>query len=89
VLRTTLAAYVGRSRGVRADPARIVVCAGFSQGLTLVSQVLRDLGMTEMAFEDRRSAGSTPSRSARANGSSCARGRAGLDVSQLTSPSVW
>src|SRR5690348_9918843 len=29
-LRTALAAYLSRSRGVRADPDAIVVCAGFS-----------------------------------------------------------
>jgi GntR family transcriptional regulator/MocR family aminotransferase len=89
VLRNTLAAYVGRSRGVRADPARIVVCAGFSHGLTVVGQALRDLGMTEMAFED-------PSyerfRSFAANAGQRIVGvpvdEQGLDVARLTSPSV-
>jgi GntR family transcriptional regulator/MocR family aminotransferase len=51
-LRETLAAYLGRARGVRADPSRIVVCSGFSHAITVLSRVLRDLGHEEMAFED-------------------------------------
>ncbi|MFJ5529684.1 PLP-dependent aminotransferase family protein [Streptomyces sp. NPDC093261] len=41
-LRTALAGYLSRVRGVRADPDRIVVCAGFAQGLKLLCEVLRD-----------------------------------------------
>ncbi|PRY31666.1 PLP-dependent aminotransferase family protein [Umezawaea tangerina] len=51
-LREALAAYLGRSRGVRADPARIVVCAGFTQAVAVLGRALRDLGSTRMAFED-------------------------------------
>ncbi|TJZ53037.1 PLP-dependent aminotransferase family protein [Streptomyces piniterrae] len=40
-LRTVLADYLARARGVRADPDRIVVCAGFMQGLGLLSRALR------------------------------------------------
>jgi GntR family transcriptional regulator/MocR family aminotransferase len=43
-LRTVLADYLARARGVRADPDRIVVCAGFMQGLGLLSRVLRAAG---------------------------------------------
>ncbi|MEU6093910.1 PLP-dependent aminotransferase family protein [Streptomyces sp. NPDC047079] len=43
-LRTALAGYLSRARGVRADPDRIVVCAGFAQGLKLLGEVLRDRG---------------------------------------------
>lgn len=39
-LRTALADYLARARGVRADPARIVLCAGFPQGLSLLSRAL-------------------------------------------------
>ena len=39
-LRAALAGYLARARGVQADPDRIVVCAGFTQGLALLSQVL-------------------------------------------------
>ncbi|WP_459721691.1 aminotransferase-like domain-containing protein [Actinophytocola sp. KF-1] len=52
VLRNTLAAYLGRSRGVLADPARIVVVAGFTHAITVLSHAFADLGMTETAFED-------------------------------------
>jgi GntR family transcriptional regulator/MocR family aminotransferase len=52
VLRTTLAAYLGRSRGVLADPARIVVVGGFTHGLAVLGRALADLGMRELAFED-------------------------------------
>ncbi|GAA3032312.1 MocR-like pyridoxine biosynthesis transcription factor PdxR [Streptomyces glomeratus] len=41
-LRTALAGYLSRVRGVRADPERIVVCSGFAQGLKLLGEVLRD-----------------------------------------------
>jgi GntR family transcriptional regulator / MocR family aminotransferase len=51
-LRTVLAAYLGRTRGVRADPDRIVVCAGFTQGLALLCQVLPDAGVTRVAVEE-------------------------------------
>ncbi|MFH8582803.1 aminotransferase-like domain-containing protein [Streptomyces celluloflavus] len=40
-LRTVLADYLARARGVRADPDRIVICAGFMQGLGLIGRVLR------------------------------------------------
>jgi GntR family transcriptional regulator / MocR family aminotransferase len=52
VLRTTLAAYLGRSRGVLADPARIVVVAGFSHAMTVLGHVFAELGMPETAFEN-------------------------------------
>ena len=39
-LRQALAEYLGRARGVRTDPDRIVVCAGFAHGLRLLCQVL-------------------------------------------------
>ncbi|MBB4909715.1 aminotransferase-like domain-containing protein [Actinophytocola algeriensis] len=52
VLRTMLAAYLGRSRGVLADPARIVVVAGFTHAITVLGRAFADLGMTETAFED-------------------------------------
>ncbi len=51
-LRTALSAYLGRSRGVLADPARLVICAGYSHAITAVSRALLELGVGEMAFED-------------------------------------
>ncbi|MGW7491380.1 MocR-like pyridoxine biosynthesis transcription factor PdxR [Streptomyces sp. NPDC054786] len=47
-LRTVLADYLARARGVRADPDRIVVCTGFMQGLALLS---RALGAGRLAVE--------------------------------------
>ncbi|MEV7419310.1 PLP-dependent aminotransferase family protein [Streptomyces sp. NPDC089919] len=49
-LRAALAEYLGRARGVRTDPSRIVVCAGFGHGMRLLyeGRVLRGpLGVEE------------------------------------------
>ncbi|MCK7622996.1 PLP-dependent aminotransferase family protein [Streptomyces sp. RS10V-4] len=43
-LRAVLADYLARARGVRADPERIVVCAGFMQALSLLCRALRPRG---------------------------------------------
>ncbi|WP_144122913.1 PLP-dependent aminotransferase family protein [Catellatospora sichuanensis] len=40
-LRTALAGYLGRARGVPADPAHIVVCSGYVQALSLLAGVLQ------------------------------------------------
>ncbi|MGW0787208.1 MocR-like pyridoxine biosynthesis transcription factor PdxR [Streptomyces sp. NPDC002911] len=40
-LRTVLAQYLARARGVYTDPERIVICSGFVHGLTLMGKVLR------------------------------------------------
>lgn len=50
-LRQALADYLGRVRGV-ATPDRIIVCAGFTQGLTLLCRVLRRAGAQRLAVED-------------------------------------
>ncbi|MFI9648527.1 PLP-dependent aminotransferase family protein [Streptomyces sp. NPDC052040] len=50
-LRTALAGYLSRVRGVRADPERIVVCAGFAQGLKLLGDLLRGRGADSLAVE--------------------------------------
>lgn len=39
-LRTVLADYLARTRGVYADPERVVLCSGFVHGLTLMAEVL-------------------------------------------------
>ena len=51
-LRSALAAYLGRVRGVRAVPDQIVICGGFSQGLSLLCRVLRGRGVARIAVED-------------------------------------
>ncbi|MET9253433.1 PLP-dependent aminotransferase family protein [Streptomyces sp. NPDC003717] len=50
-LRTALAGYLARARGVHADPDRIVVCAGFLGGLDLLADVLRRRGVRAIATE--------------------------------------
>ncbi|MCP9944878.1 PLP-dependent aminotransferase family protein [Streptomyces somaliensis] len=50
-LRAALAEYLARSRGVRAEPDRIVVCSGFAQGLLLLAAVLRARRVREVAVE--------------------------------------
>jgi GntR family transcriptional regulator / MocR family aminotransferase len=52
VLRATLSAYLGRSRGVLADPARVVVCSGFTHAIHVLGRALRELGIEQTAFED-------------------------------------
>ncbi|MEU4770663.1 PLP-dependent aminotransferase family protein [Micromonospora sp. NPDC023644] len=51
-LRTALAGYLGRARGVLADPDRIVVTTGYVQALVLLAAVLRDAGRPVLAMED-------------------------------------
>ncbi|WP_030930137.1 PLP-dependent aminotransferase family protein [Streptomyces sp. NRRL S-646] len=50
-LRTALADYLARARGVRTDPERILVCAGISQGLRILGAVLRARGASTVAVE--------------------------------------
>ncbi|AJC56420.1 MULTISPECIES: PLP-dependent aminotransferase family protein [Streptomyces] len=45
-LRAVLADYLARVRGVRTDPDRIVICAGFMQGLGLLCRALKPRGGT-------------------------------------------
>ncbi|MBN6033839.1 PLP-dependent aminotransferase family protein [Amycolatopsis sp. 195334CR] len=52
VLRTALARYLARSRGVVADPDRILVCGGFAQAISVLAAALHHQGVHEMAFED-------------------------------------
>ncbi len=54
-LRTELAGWLARPRGLRADPDDIIVVTGVAQALALLAQVLRDLG--EIAVEDPGSRG--------------------------------
>ena len=48
-LRSALADYLGRVRGVVADPERIVVTYGYSQGLALVCRALAAAGAKRIA----------------------------------------
>jgi GntR family transcriptional regulator/MocR family aminotransferase len=51
VLRVALAGYLARVRGVAVTPDRIVVCAGYAQGLALTCAVLRARGVHTVAVE--------------------------------------
>jgi hypothetical protein len=87
VLRSTLADYLGRVRGVVADPEHIVITNGYTQGLGLVCRALAAAGTKRIALDDpsnpavsRSSTRSAPSRSAHpasaaAAGRSCMRRR--------------
>ncbi len=52
VLRCALADYLGRVRGVVADPEHIVVTNGYTQGLGLVCHALAAAGAKRIALED-------------------------------------
>ena len=51
-LRTALASYLNRVRGTAADPADIVICSGFVQGLSLIVRALGAGGARRVAVED-------------------------------------
>ncbi len=50
-LREALAGYLSRARGVAVTPDRIVVCAGFAEGLELICAALRLRGARSLAVE--------------------------------------
>ncbi|MBC9717213.1 PLP-dependent aminotransferase family protein [Streptomyces sp. TRM66268-LWL] len=50
-LRTALADYLARARGVYAEPDRIVITSGFVGGLKLLARVLRARGAESVAVE--------------------------------------
>ena len=50
-LRTALADYLGRVRGVRTSSQALLVCNGFTHGLSLVCTALRQLGASTLAME--------------------------------------
>jgi GntR family transcriptional regulator/MocR family aminotransferase len=51
-LREALADYLGRVRGVDADPEHTLVCTGFMQGFSLICRTLRSRGVERVALED-------------------------------------
>lgn len=51
-LRRALSDYLGRVRSVQAGPQDIVICSGFSHGLSLLCRALRIRGATRLAVED-------------------------------------
>ena len=51
-LRAALAAYLGRARGVVADPDRVVVTAGITQAVALLAAVLKRRGTRRVIVEE-------------------------------------
>jgi GntR family transcriptional regulator/MocR family aminotransferase len=56
-VRAELAAWLARTRGVRAEPDDVIVVAGVAQALGLLAQTLRASGTTAAAVEDPGSRG--------------------------------
>jgi GntR family transcriptional regulator/MocR family aminotransferase len=50
-LRSALAQYLARARGVRARPSNIVICSGAAEGLNLVAGALAEAGVAAVAVE--------------------------------------
>ncbi|MBD0712052.1 hypothetical protein BU197_28020 [Streptomyces sp. CBMA291] len=51
-LRSALAGYLGRVRGVRVDPAHLVICSGFTQAFHLLTRVLAGTGAARIGMEN-------------------------------------
>jgi len=51
-LRRMLADYLARARGVRTDPDRILICSGYVQALSLLSEVLHSDGGRTLSVEE-------------------------------------
>ena len=56
-LRQAVAGWLARTRGIRADPAEVIITTGVSQAIGLLSQVLRADGITAVAVEEPGSLG--------------------------------
>ncbi|MFV0129047.1 PLP-dependent aminotransferase family protein [Streptomyces sp. HMX112] len=56
-LRRAVAAWLARYRGIRVDPAEVLIVAGTAQALGLIAHVLRAEGVSELAVEDPGSLG--------------------------------
>ena len=56
-LRLAVAQWLGRNRGIRVDPERVIIVSGVAQALGLMSSVLRADGIDTVAVEDPGSLG--------------------------------
>lgn len=56
-LRTAVAAWLARYRGIHADPAALIITAGTAQALALTTRVLAQSGIDRIAVEDPGSLG--------------------------------
>ncbi|MFF0147852.1 GntR family transcriptional regulator/MocR family aminotransferase [Amycolatopsis sulphurea] len=50
-LRTELASYLARTRGVRTHPDHVIICSGVTHGLLLLAEVMKHRGTPEIAVE--------------------------------------
>lgn len=50
-LRSALAEYLGRARGVLARPENVIICSGFAAGLALICRMLSERGGSVLAIE--------------------------------------
>ncbi|MCB5169088.1 PLP-dependent aminotransferase family protein [Streptomyces bambusae] len=57
VLRRAVAGWLARNRGIRADPAEVVIVAGVAQAIALLGGLLREDGIDRLAVEDPGSLG--------------------------------
>jgi GntR family transcriptional regulator/MocR family aminotransferase len=88
-LRRELAAYLGRVRGVIADPDHVVVTNGFSHGLSLVAEALQVAGIDAIALEDPGQPGlEHVVRGSGTTGVPCPVDAEGLDVGALAASGV-
>jgi GntR family transcriptional regulator/MocR family aminotransferase len=51
-LREALADYLARARGAATDPERILICTGFTQGLSLLCRAFAAQGIATVALEE-------------------------------------
>lgn len=51
-LRQSLADYLGRVRGVAAEPEQLLICGGFSQAFSILCRWLAERGAERVALED-------------------------------------
>jgi GntR family transcriptional regulator / MocR family aminotransferase len=51
-LRHELAAYLGRVRGVRAQPSQVIITQGFTEAFEIITRVLARRGVTSIAVEN-------------------------------------
>jgi GntR family transcriptional regulator/MocR family aminotransferase len=51
-LRSALADYLGRVRGVMCRPQRVIVCSGFAQALRVAAHTLARRGVRKIAVEE-------------------------------------
>jgi GntR family transcriptional regulator/MocR family aminotransferase len=52
VLREALADYLGRVRGIAAEPEQTMICTGFAQAFSLLCRWLQSRGVERLALED-------------------------------------